>query len=224
MFLRLLQTDLTKPLTTHHNSHSIMKWSITALIAVAVSLIAVAVGALPRDGIVISLALFSALTSLVLASVPDSRFGPKALAVSILVLLVALAMDVWLSYDVTVVEKGVLDVHSWALMASVMYTIPLSLLVLQFMQALAVRFGASYNWALVSALFPFCALGMISLGFALTYLIQEIVNVRPWVTNSYLGWCVAVPLLASVIVAIAISLWMRKKGKIINANGMVSRI
>ncbi len=200
-----------------------MKWSLTALTAVAVSLIAAAVGFLQRDGVAISLALFSALSSLVLASVPDCRFGPKALAASISVFLVVLAMDVCLPYDIMVVEKGIMDVHGWALLAAVMYTIPLPLLALLLIQALAVRFGASYNWALASALFPFYALGMIVPGFVLSYLIQGIVNVRPWVTNSYVGCCVAVPLMVSVIFAVALRHWMRKNGKIINAKGMVSR-
>ncbi len=200
-----------------------MKWSITALAAVAVSLIAAVIGFLQKDGITVSLALFSALSSTVLVPVSDCRFESKALAIAIVVLIAAVAMSYGLSYDDIVLQEQAMDVYSWAFLAAVAHTVPLPPLTILLMQTLAVRFGASYNWALASALYPFYALGLVAPGFILTYFIQGIDTVSPYVTNAYIGWGVAVPLFASIAIAIALRHWMRTNDKIINEKGMVSR-
>lgn len=200
-----------------------MERSRTALAAAAVSIIAAVIGVLQKDGIVVSMALFSALSSMVLAQAPDCRFGPKALGIAIAVLLVAVAMVMGLSYDNIVVQKGYMDVYSWALLVAVVYAIPLPALALLTMQALAVRYGASYNWALASSLLPFYALGPVAIGFTLTYFIQGIDTVSSYVTNAYIGWGVAVPLFASIAVALVLRRWMRRNGLVINERGLVSR-
>lgn len=192
--------------------------------AVAVSIIAVAVGILQKDGVIVSLALFSALSSMALVPAPDCRFGPKALAIAVAVLLVAVAMDLWLSYDGIVLQENAMDVYKWAFLAAVVHMIPMPALALQLMQALAVRYKASYNWAMASALLPFYAIGPVAFGFILTYYIQGIDTVSAYVTNAYIGWGVAVPLIVSVAVAIALRFWMRRNGLVINEKGMVSRI
>ncbi len=201
-----------------------MKWSITALTAVAVSLIAAVLSILQKDGITLSLALFSALSSMILVPVSDCRFESKALGIAIVVLIVALAMGYGLSYDDIVLRDQAMDVYSWALLAAAAHTVPLPPLTLLLMQTLAVRFGASYNWALGSALYPFYALGLVAPGFILTYFIQGIDTVSPYVTNAYIGWGVAVPLFVSIAIAIALRRWMRANDKIINSNGMASRV
>ncbi len=200
-----------------------MRWSFTALAAVAVSIVAAAVGVLQKDGITVSLALFSALSSMILVPVSDCRFESKALAISVVVLIMAIAMDFGLSYDDIVLEEQSMDVYNWAFLAAVAHTVPLPPLTLLLMQTLAVRYGASYNWALASALFPFYALGLVAPGFILTYFIQGIHTVSPYVTNAYIGWGVAVPLAASVITAFALRRWMRRNDLVINERGMVSR-
>lgn len=191
--------------------------------AVAVSIVAAAVGVLQKDGITVSLALFSALSSMILVPVSDCRFESKALAISVVVLIMAIAMDFGLSYDDIVLEEQSMDVYNWAFLAAVAHTVPLPPLTLLLMQTLAVRYGASYNWALASALFPFYALGLVAPGFILTYFIQGIHTVSPYVTNAYIGWGVAVPLAASVITAFALRRWMRRNDLVINERGMVSR-
>lgn len=200
-----------------------MERSWTALAAVAVSIIAVAVGILQKDGVIVSLALFSALSSMALVPAPDCGFGPKALAIAIAVLLVAVAMDLWLSYDGIVLQENAMDVYKWAFLAAVVHMIPMPALALQLMQALAVRYKASYNWAMASALLPFYAIGPVAFGFILTYYIQGIDTVSAYVTNAYIGWGVAVPLIVSIAVAIALRFWMRRNGLVINEKGMVSR-
>lgn len=201
-----------------------MKLSITALVAVAVSLIAAVLGILQKDGITVSLALFSALSSMILVPVSDCRFESKALAIAIVILIMALAMEFGLSYDDIVLQEHAMDVYNWAFLAAVAHTVPLPPLTLLLMQTLAVRFGASYNWALASALYPFYALGLVAPGFILTYYIQGIHTVSPYVTNAYIGWGVAVPLFVSIVLAIALRHWMRSNDKVINEKGMVSRV
>lgn len=200
-----------------------MERNRTASAAAAVSIIAAVMGVLQKDGVIVSMALFSALSSMVLMPVPDRRVGSKALAVAVAVLLVATAMGLWLSYDNMVVQKHYTDVYTWAFLAAVVYAIPLPALALLVMQALAVRYGASYNWALASALLPFYALGPVAIGFFLTYYIQGIDTVSSYVTNAYIGWGVAVPLLVSIAVALVLRSWMRRNGLVINERGMVSR-
>lgn len=200
-----------------------MERNRTASAAAAVSIIAAAIGVIQKDGIVVSMALFSALSSAVLARAPDCRSGSKALGVAVAVLLVAVAMVMGLSYENMVVQKGYMDVYGWAFLVAVVYAIPLPALALLTMQALAVRYGASYNWALASSLLPFYALGPVAIGFVLAYYIQGIDTVSSYVTNAYIGWGVAVPLFASIAVALVLRRWMRRNGLVINERGVVSR-
>lgn len=200
-----------------------MRWSFTVLAAVLLSILAAVIGILEKDGISVSLAVFSILVACALASRSDvvPRYGP--LIVAILILMVSMAMDKGLSYSDVVLEEKALDVYNWAFLAAVAHTLPLPFLTLMLLQALAVRYGASYNWALASALYPFYALGMVVPGFILTYYIQGINTVSPYVTNAYVGWGVAIPLLTSIVIAVLLRNWMRRNEVIICDEGVVRR-
>lgn len=200
-----------------------MRWSPTVLAAALISIVAAAIGIIEKDGITVSLAVFSILISYILASESDVILQRKILFVSILILIVSMAMDKGLSYDDIVLQEHAMDVYNWAFLAAVAHTLPLPGLTFLLLQALAVRYNASYNWALASSLYPFYALGLVVPGFIITYYIQGIHTVSPYVTNAYVGWGVAVPLTVSIVLAIALRIWMRRNDIVINSKGAVVR-
>jgi len=181
------------------------------------SFISLVIGIWTWDGVMIVVSLLTFLFSVVIAK--KGNVHRLVFLTSIVVLICTILMASVTSYEM-MVDDGIASKSVWTYSAAVIHTIPMIPFCLLSFFAIAAASGASYNWAIVSGLYPFIGLGVQGMGYGLTYLFM-IADLQIGPTeNAY----VLYGLMVCVVSLIASSLILKSKLKngrlLITSNGI----
>ena len=156
-------------------------------------------------------------------SIINAKYAPGcfrlALIVSVVLIVCTILMTTVLSYD-TLVREGTMSNETWIHMAGIIQAV--AILPITFMSyfVIAAFSNASYNWAVVTGLTTFIGLGILSIGYAMTYVFYTLDLNKGPSENYYVFFGLMVAVLVLVIFSICLHHVFRKNRYLITSKGL----
>ena len=190
-----------------------------AVFAVILALTSAMIGLWIREGVMVLFSLFAVIFSIVPILLESKGISKYALITSSFVLICTILAATLLSYE-TIVENGTVTADQWVYLCAVIHTVPLIPLVMMFYFATAPVFKASYNWIFVSGLSWILGLGILGMGYAVTYLIQRHDIDSGILTNTNIVISLITGLVTMIILSLILLGIFKRKRYLITENGL----
>jgi hypothetical protein len=174
------------------------------------------------EGALALLSVASAALSAMLFGRGSGASGICAIAASASVLACAAASVTVASHD-ALASSGAVSRDGWIYLSAVIRGVPLAPIALLSLFAASARFGARFNWALVSGFVWLIGTGMISLGNAFVYVMQQADIDSGKIVNSGIYVGLMVCMLMCLAAGAALGVALRRKGLMITPAGLEAR-
>lgn len=193
---------------------------VVAISSAIISLVALALAIVEYEGLMTVTAVFAIGFGLI-ASKRCSASTNRFILLAAIATLVCTILSVTVFSQENLVDTGGVEELQWFYIMAVLHVIPLVPLTLASFVVVASVSESSYNWALVTGLGPFIAMGMQVPGFVLEFFFQDI-NLDVWmVNNGYILYALLATLVVSLVSCWLTGRYMRRNGLIITEDGMV---
>ena len=186
-------------------------------IGAAFSAVSIALGLYYNDAMMVVLSLLALCYCIV--SLKYGNAGLFVTVASMIVMVCTILVTIVFSYD-SMVTNGTMEKIDWSFIINIIQTVAVIPLTVLTFFIIAKVSEASYNWVMIGGFTPFIGLGIMGIGYALTYifLLTELNDVLT--DNVYILYGAAICLITHIVIALILGSIFKKRRYLITSNGL----